>query len=210
VAATPIPTLIPATLPPQPTATLWPVSLEVSFPSRRPSTNAARELYQQHCVNCHGTDGKSIVPGARNFSDADYLRGQTPVRIYQIISHGRRAMPGWSDRLSVNERWDLAFYVWGFATSRARLELGKTIYQENCTNCHGADGKGIVPGVPDFTNVEWIAGQSPQSLFRVVTEGKNTMPSWQRRLSPDERWAAIEYLRYFACEPPIVAVTASK
>lgn len=210
VAGTPIPTLIPATLPPERAARLQPVAPKVTFPSRQPSARAARELYQRNCANCHGANGTGIVPGARDFSDTEYLRGETPLRVYQIISNGRGAMPGWQDKLSVDERWDLTLYIWHFVTPSEMLERGKAIYQENCANCHGSDGKGMMPGMPDFTNVEWLVSRAPCDFFEVVTEGKGTMPSWQGRLRPGGRWAAIEYLRSFAYEPPAAATTASK
>jgi len=193
--------LVPATLPPEPTATLRPAALGVTFPSRQPSAPAASALYQENCANCHGADGQGQVPNARNLSDADYLRGQSPLRFYQIISDGRNEMPAWQDKLSVDNRWDLAFYIWNFATPAEMLDQGKAIFEQNCVTCHGADGKGVVPGTPDFTNVEWMAGEAPSDFFQVVTEGRGTMPSWQGRLSPDERWAAIEYMRSFAYEP---------
>ncbi len=31
------------------------------------------------------------------------------------------------------------------------LGRGQTVYEETCVVCHGADGKGEIPGVPDFT-----------------------------------------------------------
>ncbi len=210
MAPTPIPTLIPATMPPAPTATLRPAALGVTFPSRRPSAKAAAALYQQHCANCHGVDGKGKVPGARDFSDADYLRGETPLRFYQVITDGRGSMPAWRDKLSDDERWDLAFYIWSFATPPEMLARGKQIFQQNCVTCHGPDGKGVVPGTPDFTNIEWMATKAPQEFFQVVTEGRGTMPSWQGRLSPDDRWAAIEYIRTFAYEPASAPTAATQ
>lgn len=209
VAPTAIPTLIPATLPPEPTATLRPAALGVTFPSRQPSAGAASALYQQNCANCHGSDGKGLVPNARNFSDADYLRGQSPLRFYQIISDGRNEMPAWQGALSVDNRWDLAFYIWNFATPPEMLDQGKAVFQQNCATCHGPDGKGVVPGTPDLTNVESVAGQAPSDFFQVVTEGRGTMPSWQGRLNPNERWAAIEYMRTFAYEPAASSGTAT-
>jgi mono/diheme cytochrome c family protein len=118
-------------------------------------------------------------------------------------------MPGWQDKLSVDERWDLAFYIWNFAIPLEMLNQGKTIFEQNCVACHGPDGKGVVPGAPDFTNVEWMASRAPSEFFQVVTEGRGTMPSWQGRLSPDERWAAIEYIRSFAYEPVSSAATTT-
>ncbi|MFQ5340129.1 MAG: c-type cytochrome [Anaerolineae bacterium] len=208
IATTPIPSLIPATLPPQPIATLMPAAVQVTFPSRRPSTKAAASQYQERCITCHGPEGQGVVPGARNFSDVDYLRGQSPLRLYEIISDGRGSMPGWADVLSVNERWDLAFYVWNFAASLLVLQRGEAIYQRNCATCHNADGTGSVPGTPDFTQVEWMAGYAPRDFFKVLTEGQGSMPSWQGKLSPEERWASIEFIRSLAYEE--TAVTASR
>lgn len=198
VVATPIPSLIPATLPPQPTATLLPASLSIALPSRRPSAQAAQPVYEQNCATCHGSDGRGTVPRARNFADVDYLRGETPLRLYQIISDGRGSMPGWADKLSVDERWDLAFYVWNFVASSEVLEQGKTVYEQNCMACHSADGTGAVPGTPDFTNIAWMASRAPRDFFKVLTEGQGGMPSWQGKLTPEERWASIEYIRTFS------------
>lgn len=209
MAPTAIPTLVPATLPPQPTNTPRPAALGVTFPSRRPSAPKAASLYQENCASCHGVDGKGQVPGARDLSDADYLRGETPLRFYQIITDGRGSMPSWRGKLSDDERWDLAFYIWTFATPPEMLTRGKQIFEQNCVTCHGPDGKGVVPGTPDFTNVEWMATKAPQEFFQVVTEGRGTMPSWQGRLSPDDRWAAIEYIRTFAYEPASAAGAAT-
>lgn len=197
-APTPIPTLIPATLPPEPTSTLRPAALGVTFPSRKPSAQGGEDLYREHCANCHGVDGKGTVPGARNFSDADYIRGESPVRFYQIISDGRGSMPGFRDNLPEDERWDLTLYIWHFATAPQILDQGKVIYERDCAACHGPDGKGVVPGAADFTDFEWMAVHAARDFFQVVTEGRGTMPGWQGRLSPDERWAAIEYLRSLA------------
>lgn len=34
------------------------------------------------------------------------------------------------------------------------LERGQTVYEETCVVCHGADGKGDIPGVPDLTKTD--------------------------------------------------------
>lgn len=209
-APTPIPTLIPATLPPQPTATTRPAALGINFPSQKPSAQTGNNLYkEEQCTSCHGVDGKGTVPGARDFSDADYLRGESPLRFFQVISDGRGSMPGFRDRLSEDERWDLTMYIWHFVAPPETLKRGEAIYERDCAVCHGADGKGVVPNAPDLTDFEEIAVHTARDYFQVVTEGKDTMPSWQARLSPDERWAAIEYLRTFAYEPTAILATAT-
>src|SRR5574337_591079 len=56
---TPIPTLIPATEPAsalQVTAT--PAFTILSYPAQLPSAARGQALYQTHCAQCHGADGK--------------------------------------------------------------------------------------------------------------------------------------------------------
>jgi mono/diheme cytochrome c family protein len=131
------------------------------------------------------------------------------VRFYKIISDGRGSMPSFRESLSEDERWDLTLYIWHFAIAPQIIAQGKAIYDRDCVACHGPNGKGVVPGAPDFTDFEWMAIHAPRDFFQVVTEGKGTMPSWQGRLTPDERWASIEYLRTFAYEPPASIATVT-
>lgn len=35
---------------------------------------------------------------------------------------------------------------------KALLEKGKTIYKTTCIACHGENGRGVIPGMPDFKN----------------------------------------------------------
>jgi len=193
---TPIPTLIPATMPPTPAPTETPPGL--ALPSRPPSPAAAKELYNANCAVCHGEDGNGKVSGARDFTDIDYIRGALPATFYLAITNGRRNMPAWKDKLSDDERWDLVFYVRQFAITADVLARGQAIFTANCAPCHGPDGKGVVPGTPDFTDISWAVNQDPSALYQVVTEGKGAMPSWQSRLSPDERWAAVSYVQSFS------------
>jgi hypothetical protein len=63
-----------------------------------------------------------------------------------------------------------------------------------------------------LTDLKWLAGHAPRNFFQVVTEGRGAMPAWQGRLTPEQRWAAIEYMRGFAYEPsatPLVSPTAA-
>ncbi|RMF38844.1 MAG: hypothetical protein D6759_00400, partial [Chloroflexi bacterium] len=166
-------------------------------------------LYKDECATCHGEDGSGVVPNARNFGDVDYMRGQTPARFYVIITEGRNEMPSFKDKFSDEERWNLAFYVWTFAVGGDTLEQGQAIFKQNCAVCHGEDGTGIVPNTPNFTDVSFVAQRSATDFFQVVTEGRGAMPAWQGRLSPEERWAVIEYVRTFAYEPVVKAATAA-
>lgn len=43
---------------------------------------------------------------------------------------------------------------------------GQGIYAQTCVACHGADGKGTIPGVPDFTSEDSPLAKSDTELLR--------------------------------------------
>lgn len=208
---TPIPTLIPATMVPsqiEPTSTP-PLILE-SFPAGIPSAAEGQVLYAEHCTECHGANGEGQVPGARNFGDVDYMRGETPLSFYLAITEGvaspaetQEEMPSFSDELTSDERWDLVYYVWRFSTTDERLAAGREIYTAFCQECHGPDGRSQILDAADLSDQRFIAHQSPSDLYLSVTRGRGSMPAWQARLSQDERWMVIEYLRTFSYDPEL-------
>ncbi len=212
---TPIPTLIPVTMNPgqiEPTATP-PLVIE-SFPAGIPAAAAGQVLYAEHCAECHGQDGSGQVPNARDFGDVDYMRGETPLDFYLAITEGvasleesEEEMPAFGEELSSDERWDLVYYVWRFATEERRLATGREIYTAFCEECHGEDGRSQVLDAADLSDQRFIAHQSPSTLYLSVTRGRESMPAWQARLSQDERWMVIEYLRTFSYDPQLIEPT---
>ena len=48
---------------------------------------------------------------------------------------------------------------------------GEEIYNQTCIACHGANGKGMVPGAPDFTKPDGPLAQSDEVLFKHITDG---------------------------------------
>ena len=84
-------------------------------------------------------------------------------------------------------------------------ELARTkgLFEERCARCHGADGRGKTSsgdllGVPDFTDEEWWKeGKSDKRLVASVTEGRDAMPSFGKKLSRAEINALVAYVRRF-------------
>lgn len=48
---------------------------------------------------------------------------------------------------------------------------GQAIYQQTCVACHGANGKGAVPGTPDLTKSNGPLSQSNAILIKHIKEG---------------------------------------
>jgi mono/diheme cytochrome c family protein/cytochrome c2 len=82
------------------------------------------------------------------------------------------------------------------------VERGHACYRQHCVVCHGAPGEppgaaalGMMP-VP--TNLAGVAReQSPEWLYYVTRNGirMTGMPAWQFRLSDDDLWAVVAFLR---------------
>ena len=88
----------------------------------------------------------------------------------------------------------------------AAVARGKTIFASNCARCHGAEGKGDGPDsdhASDLTD-ELRDTINPEGvLFYKVWNGHavqlrtqvDDMPAFQGKLSRDEVWAVVEYLK---------------
>lgn len=65
--------------------------------------------------------------------------------------------------------------------------------QFNCVGCHSHGGGGIGPALMDSV---WIYGSDPANIFETIVEGRpNGMPSFRGKLSNDQVWQLVAYVR---------------
>lgn len=75
------------------------------------------QLYQQHCTECHGRDGRARVDVISDATDLTqpsyYYSGSTEQEIFNSIANGAGvAMPAWRAKLGSDAAvWDLVYYV---------------------------------------------------------------------------------------------------
>jgi mono/diheme cytochrome c family protein len=81
------------------------------------------------------------------------------------------------------------------------LAQGKTLFEINCALCHGMTsaeigpvGKKLTPPPPGLGH-DMVQGLSDATIFRAVTFGFGRMPPFQDKLTPEERWSLVNFLR---------------
>jgi mono/diheme cytochrome c family protein len=81
------------------------------------------------------------------------------------------------------------------------IEHGRDRYVIYCAPCHGAlgDGQGITKqygmGTTPTFHDERLRQIADGDVYNTITQGKGTMFSYADKLSPDERWAVVAYVR---------------
>lgn len=75
------------------------------------------------------------------------------------------------------------------------LLSGKKIYNTSCAACHGAkaDGKGLL-AAPSFKSNSFTLQKDGEIYYKVIT-GRNQMSGFKNRLSEQQIWQVIHYLR---------------
>lgn len=85
------------------------------------------------------------------------------------------------------------------------LRDSKAIFAEKCSNCHGDSGKGdgsdammYDPPPADLTDAKRMSKFTDGEIFYKITVGKKPMPSFEKRLSEEQRWGLVILVRSFA------------
>ncbi|HEY8477381.1 MAG TPA: CopD family protein, partial [Chloroflexota bacterium] len=85
------------------------------------------------------------------------------------------------------------------------VAIGRQVYQAQCAACHGAQGRGDGPAAatlnpPPVDLTQHVGLHTDGELYRWISDGVpgTAMPAFRDRLTPDERWHLINYLRTLA------------
>jgi len=97
-------------------------------------------------------------------------------------------------------------FVFSYA-SRAHAGIGipgdaKTTFDAKCATCHGKDGrgktfKGKLSHARDLTSGEWQNDVSDERLFNSISNGRNKMPAFKKKLSEAQIDELVAYVRRF-------------
>jgi len=88
------------------------------------------------------------------------------------------------------------------------IAAGMQVYRNHCQSCHGqyGDGKGekaselsVAPG--DLTDASKMNTLTDGELYWQITKGRPPMPSFADKLSDEQRWQSVDYIRTLARKP---------
>jgi mono/diheme cytochrome c family protein len=102
----------------------------------------------------------------------------------------------------------------GLAQVKGDPKAGKAKYDANCIGCHGATGKGdgaaaaaLNPKPQDHTDGKVMNALSDKYLFDIIKDGGAAMkkapfmPASNKKLSDQEIWDVVAYIRSLANPP---------
>jgi mono/diheme cytochrome c family protein len=89
--------------------------------------------------------------------------------------------------------------------SESTLKTARAIYADECAQCHGERGKGDgpeaamhSPAPADLTDAGHMKGVTDGEIFYQISEGRKPMPSFKKRLTEDQRWGLVLFVRTFS------------
>jgi len=97
------------------------------YPATSEALTEGGQLYAKRCKDCHGVNGDgtgekadqlSAMPS--DFTDARQMSRATDGELFWKITHGRRPMPAFKDKLTDKQRWELVDYIRTFAKKAAK------------------------------------------------------------------------------------------
>lgn len=171
---------------------------------------AGKSAFGDNCATCHGS-GAQGFKGYPNLNDDIWLWGGTFSDIRHTLTVGIRAAhedtqtnlmqaygrDGLLDSEQIESLTQYVLSLSGAATGRdSSMTQGQTLFAEQCSSCHGLDGKGDQSqGAPNLTDNEWLYGGTAEDIQETLYYGRQgVMPNWNERLTPETISALAVYV----------------
>ena len=155
------------------------------------------QQWADSCTRCHNLRGPAELRDDQWITTMFHMRlragltGEETRNILTFIQASNNSLPGGSPtKASLID------------ANGTNAQSGKAIYDQTCIACHGANGKGAIPGVPDLTDSNGRLSQPDDVLLINVVRGLQSSGSpmamppkgGNPELSEADIRAVIEYL----------------
>jgi cytochrome c oxidase cbb3-type subunit 3 len=154
------------------------LAMDLKAVAADPQAKAMGErLFLNYCAQGHGSDARGSR-GFPNLTDSDWLYGGDPEVIRESITNGRMGvMPPLGPGLGAEKVSNVAAYVRslsGLPNDTLKAQLGKEVFMQNCSACHGPEGKGTQAlGAPNLTDKIWLYDSSEATIAQGVNKGRH-------------------------------------
>jgi len=160
--------------------------------------NTGENLYRENCSICHGNDGQGGIGIPLSLND--FLKSASNDYLKQTIRLGRpgRIMPSFY-RISESDIDKIIQYisdwrktpapVWDAAVIKADPVVGKTLFNQKCSICHGENGKGgsgsgmrfsrtnKAPIAAPALNNQGLLNSAPDAMLHyIIKHGRESTP----------------------------------
>jgi mono/diheme cytochrome c family protein len=199
---------------PTPAPTMSPL-----FPAQAPDLTSGAAIFATECAPCHGEKGlgdgvmaAQLQKPPAALGKLENARAAAPANWYTTVTQGNMQsfMPPFNSKLSDQQRWDVVAYAISLGTTPDEISQGKTVYEANCAQCHGADGKSS-PTV-DLTDQAVMAKLTQNDIVGFINKGVGTMPGLGGAIADVDTYAVAAYVRTFTFpvgQSGIVAVAST-
>jgi len=141
------------------------ISVAADFPVPGDFSTGSR-LWAENCGRCHH------VRDPRDLRDDQWITTTFHMRIRAGLT-GRETRDILTFLQASNAVITADTKLTALATEQAtgNARSGEEIYAQTCVACHGADGKGALPGVPNFSRADGPLGKSNEILHQNILLG---------------------------------------
>lgn len=187
-----------------------------------------KKLFLTFCSACHGSGGrgdgeasKFLDKKPRDLANQRIMFKKTDRELFDFINqrnkdfHGAQFIPQFRLEFEESQVWDIVAYIRSLGEqSRGNAIKGRKLFTVHCASCHGNDGKGktemgelleIEPS--DLTDDTTMSELTDRELYIAVAEGglnvhgPAIMPEWADKLTPEQTWDVVAYLRMLHRRP---------
>ncbi len=128
----------------------------------------------------------AYYPGLGNFAGLSGWSSESQLETAQV-RHEARFAPLYAELAALDEA--------ELHESRQAQQVGRRLFINNCSTCHGVNGRGAF-GFPNLTDGAWIWGSEFATVKATITHGRTaTMPSWAAALGDQGVAEVTQYVR---------------
>ncbi len=171
-------------------------AIRIRFADSRPSVRRGAVMYRIHCAECHGTEGRGdgdegveLDPPPADLTAPERALEASLRRDFEVMSFGvpATAMESWTDRLDLQERWNVVVYLQTLRFAPANVAEGRSLVF--------TEGSRIAGLVRSWSDPEEVLAWTDADMAERVVDVQST------KAGEASTHSIVAYLRTQAGEP---------